>query len=290
MRFSVIVPTRNSADTLQMTLSSLRQQIYQPYELIIADGRSTDATRAIAAEFGAQIVDNLVIHAAGGRNRGAAVATGDWLAFTDSDCQLPPNWLDTAYKLVQADSALIALAGPLRALPPLNEIEKVAGDALLSGVLQFPTERLHLFERSLRGAFITANVFYRRDIFSVLGGFDERFANYAEDIDLFWRAIAVNPGLLLYEPQLYVEHRFPTTVCQLFWKWYQYGIASCHLQRRHLGRLRLDRAHYRRLAAAFADLATQPDKRPTNTARLAQIVGHLLGKYCGSALLGVVNL
>lgn len=290
MRFSVIVPTRNSAATLQMTLFSLRQQIYPAYEVIIADGLSTDATRAIATDFGVQIVDNPVIHAAGGRNRGAAFATGDWLAFTDSDCQLPPNWLDTANKLLQANSNFFAFAGPLRALPPLNEIEKVAGDALLSGVLQFPTKPQRLFERSLRGAFITANVFYRRDIFGSLDGFDERFANYAEDIDLFWRAIALYPGLLLYEPKLYVEHRFPTTVRQLFWKWYQYGIASCHLQRRHLGHLHLDPAPYSRLAATFADLATQPDKRSTNTARLAQIVGHLLGKYCGSALLGVVNL
>jgi GT2 family glycosyltransferase len=290
MRFSVVIPTRNSRKTLETTLVSLHQQTYSPYEVIVADGRSTDVTRQIASRFNVYVIDNPAIHAAGGRNRGAAVASGNWLAFTDSDCCTPPDWLSIAARLITENPDVVVLGGPLHALPPTNEIEQVAGDALLKGVLQYPHERQRVFMRSLRGAFIGASVFYRKDIFFALGGFDERFANFGEDIDLFWRAVAVFPGRLLYDPQLYVSQHFPATWSSLFRKWHQYGLASCHLQRCHLGRWRIDLTHYRRLGAALYALVTQLDQRRINLARVVQIVGHLFGKYCGSVRLGLVNL
>jgi len=290
MRFSIVIPTRNSEKTLETTLASLQQQTYPPYETIVADGRSIDATQKIASRFNARVVENSAIHAAGGRNRGAAVASGDWLAFIDSDCCAPPEWLSTANRLITENPDVVVLGGPFRALPPVNEIEQVAGDALIKGVLQCPQEQQRVFTRSLRGAFIGANVFYRKDVFFALGGFDERFANFGEDIDLFWRAVASFRGQLLYDPQLYVSQHFPATWSSLFWKWYQYGMASCYLQRYHLGRWRIDLMNYRRLGAAIYALVTQPDQRRTNLARLVQIIGHLLGKYWGSVRLGIVNL
>jgi glycosyltransferase involved in cell wall biosynthesis len=290
MRFSVVIPTRNSEKILETTLASLQQQTYSPHEIIVADGRSTDATRQIASHFNAFVVDNPAVHAAGGRNRGAVVASGDWLAFIDSDCWAPPDWLSTAARLITENPDVVVLGGLLRALPPVNEIEQVAGDALLKGVLQYPQEQQRISLRSLRGAFIGANVFYRKDVFFALGGFDERFANFGEDIDLFWRAVATFPGRLLYDPQLYVSQHFPATWSSLFRKWCQYGMASCYLQRYHLGRWRIDLTHYRRLGTAIYALVTQPDQRRINLARLVQIIGHLFGKYWGSVRLGVMNL
>jgi len=290
MHFSVVIPTRNSEKTLETTLASLQQQSYPPYELIVADGCSTDATRQIASRFNTYVVDNLAIHAAGGRNHGAAVASGDWLAFTDSDCCVPSTWLSIAAKLIMENPDVVILGGPLRALAPINEIEQVAGDALLKGVLQYPQEQQWISTRSLRGAFIGASLFCRRDIFYALGGFDERFANFGEDINFFLRAVSAFPGRLLYDSRLYVEQHFPATWSGLFLKWYQYGMASCYLQRYHLGRWRIDLAHYRRLIVAISDLATQGNRRRANLARVVQIIGHLCGKYCGSVRLGVVNL
>ncbi len=290
MRFSVVIPTRNSEETLEATLASLQEQTYPPYEVIVADGCSTDATRQIANRFNAYGVVNSAIHAAGGRNRGAAVASGDWLAFIDSDCYAPPTWLSTAVTLITENPDIVALGGSLRALPVMNEIEQVAADALLKGVLQYPQEQQRFFTRSLRSALIGGNVFYRRDIFFALGGFDERFGNFGEDIDLFWRTVAAFPGRILNDPQLYVSQHFPATWSSLFRKWYQYGMASCYLQRYHLGRWRIDLTHYHRLGVALYALVTQPDQRRTNLARVVQIIGHLCGKYCGSIRLRVVNL
>ena len=290
VRLSVIVPTRNSASTLGMTLDALFQQDLPPLEIIVADGRSTDASRDIAARYRARLVDNPALHAAGGRNRGAAIARGDWLAFVDSDCQPPPRWLATASDLISAEPDLVGIGGPVMPLPPRNQIEQVAGEALLAGVLRFPTLASRPEGRPLRGAFITANVFYRRDAFWSAGGFDERFANYGEDIDLFWRMLVHFPSRLQYEPRLVLEHRFPNSWGSLFTKWFQYGMASCYLQRYHLGRFHIDLAHYRRLGNALAAFVIQRDQRPRQAARAVQLFGHLVGKYVGSVRLRVVDL
>lgn len=290
MSYSVIVPTYNNEKTLPCLLESLQRQTLQPDEIIVADGRSSDATRQIAAAWGTKIVDNPIRHAAGGRNRGVQAARSPWLAFTDSDCILPPDWLEQADRQIQEDSSLVALGGPMRATPPVNEIERVASEAFLLGVMQFPAEPTSAIHRGLQGAFITANVFYRRDVFLTIGGFDEWFKNYAEDIDLFWRVLDLHSGRMLYHPDIRVFHSFPTTWKALYRKWRQYGLASCYLQRRHLGRFHFDGSHYQRLANALLDSVRGAEQHSVTLARIVQLTGHLHGKVVGSIRLRVVNL
>jgi len=290
MLFSVIIPTRNSAATLHNLLEDLQSQTYSPEQIIVADGQSTDGTIAIARKYNAEIVDNPARHAAGGRNRAAACAYGEWLAFTDSDCRLPNDWLERTRLEILKNRDLVAIAGPMLALPPRNEIEKIAGDAFLNGVMKFPAEQCWVKERQLHGAFITANVFYRRDIFMKVNGFDEWFENNAEDIDLFWRVLAQYPGKLLYNAYSPVYHCFPTTLRGLFRKWYGFGIASCRLQKRYMGPLHFDRSHYRRLTNSLWTWMRFPDQRSAAKVRVIQCVGHLGGKYCGSLKLRIVNI
>ena len=54
---SVVVPTRNRADYLQVTLASLSEQAGDvPYEVIVVDDGSTDASAALAERMGAEVV------------------------------------------------------------------------------------------------------------------------------------------------------------------------------------------------------------------------------------------
>ena len=84
MTVSVIIPTLNEEGCLAETLRSVRAQ--QPHQVIVADGGSTDDTRAAAAEA------DLLIEAPRGRarqmNAGAARAGGDVLLFLHADCSL----------------------------------------------------------------------------------------------------------------------------------------------------------------------------------------------------------
>ena len=83
-RVTIIIPTLNEATCIARTLETLRGQ--HPYEIIIADGGSTDGTLELAR--GA----DLVLAAPPGRavqmNSGAAVARGEHLLFLHADCRL----------------------------------------------------------------------------------------------------------------------------------------------------------------------------------------------------------
>ncbi len=87
MTVSIILPTWNEADGIAETIRSLRSQ--HPYEIIVVDGGSTDATVALAREA------DCVLTSEPGRarqmNLGAANARGDYLLFLHADCRLQPG-------------------------------------------------------------------------------------------------------------------------------------------------------------------------------------------------------
>ncbi len=95
-KISIITPTLNSGRTINEYLESLRNQKYAgEVELIIADGDSTDSTLALAKKYGARIIQNKLKTAEAGKAIGAKVATGEILAFVDSDNILPSqDWLE----------------------------------------------------------------------------------------------------------------------------------------------------------------------------------------------------
>jgi rSAM/selenodomain-associated transferase 2 len=92
MNFSVIIPTLNEESCLAATLCGLHE--HGPYEILVVDGGSADATCAIA-ETGASL-----LHSPRGRsaqmNHGAARASGDALLFLHADCRLEAGALIAA--------------------------------------------------------------------------------------------------------------------------------------------------------------------------------------------------
>lgn len=95
-KVSVVMPTLNSARTLEECLSSIAMQDYpkKRLELIIADGGSTDSTVSIAKKYRAKIVKNSLRTAEAGKAVGLRHASGELVAFIDSDNILPSrDWL-----------------------------------------------------------------------------------------------------------------------------------------------------------------------------------------------------
>jgi len=97
MKTSFVIPTLNSAKTLEACLSAIfAQQIPRAdYEVIIADAGSSDDTRAIATRMGVdQIVENPLKTGEAGKAAGIKASTGDVIALVDSDNILPDDtWL-----------------------------------------------------------------------------------------------------------------------------------------------------------------------------------------------------
>src|SRR5207247_2904335 len=93
-KVSSVVACYNGASTLKPCLESLTRLAYPNYEVILVDDGSTDSTPEIAKEFpGVRCIrqDNHGLSVA--RNTGIAAATGEIVAFTDSDCRADADWL-----------------------------------------------------------------------------------------------------------------------------------------------------------------------------------------------------
>ena len=90
---SVIIPTLNVERSLSTCLAALMEGLDAGLirELIVSDGGSDDATRFVAEEWGAQIVEG--DPSRGGQlRRGCAKASADWLLVLHADTQLEPGW------------------------------------------------------------------------------------------------------------------------------------------------------------------------------------------------------
>ncbi len=99
---SIIIPARNEAGNLPKLLASLTAVHYPgPLEIIVVDDNSVDETAVIAKSYGAKVVRLAGLpagwlgkpHAC---HRGAAVAQGEWLLFTDADTVHEPVGVATA--------------------------------------------------------------------------------------------------------------------------------------------------------------------------------------------------
>ena len=91
MKISIVIPAFNEAKLLPETLSRVRSACAafssagRDYEIIVCDNNSSDETGTIAAQAGARVVFEPINQIGRARNRGAEVATGEWLIFIDAD-------------------------------------------------------------------------------------------------------------------------------------------------------------------------------------------------------------
>lgn len=95
--FSIIIPTLNEEKFVGRLLGDIAKQSYTDYEIVLVDGSSTDATRAIARSFKDQCKISVKKvnkrNVSYQRNCGASVATGKYLIFLDADTHISKQFL-----------------------------------------------------------------------------------------------------------------------------------------------------------------------------------------------------
>jgi glycosyltransferase involved in cell wall biosynthesis len=156
---SVVVPARDEAAYLPDCLDALAtQRTDRACEVIVVDGDSDDATRQIARERGATVIEGDGEGIGRGRNRGADAAAGGWLLFVDADTVLAPEYVETMLAFAEregldAASARCRMAG-LRSLPIQATINR-------------------LFPRLRRPILPGFNLLVRRAVYDATGGFPD---------------------------------------------------------------------------------------------------------------------
>ncbi|HLP78913.1 MAG TPA: glycosyltransferase [Candidatus Paceibacterota bacterium] len=225
-RVSVVVASYNGERTLRSCLESLQRLNYPDYEVILVDDGSTDGTREIAAKFPnvcfVQHKRNFGLSAA--RNSGIATATGEIIAFTDSDCRADEDWL---YYLVGdlLDSEFAGIGGP-NLLPP--EDSPVA-----AAVMASPGGPAHVMLTDRQAEHIPGcNMAFYKWALEEIGGFDPIYTKAGDDVDVCWRLQQAGYRIG-FSPSGFVWHYRRSTVAAYLKQQRGYGEAEALLVRKH---------------------------------------------------------
>ena len=193
MKISVVIPTFNREKLLCRALDSVIAQSLQPVEIIVVDDGSTDSTGTVVKKNYREVVylfqSNRGVSSA--RNSGVKFASGDWLAFLDSD----DEWLPT--KLAKQARALSREQE--HRICHTNEIW-IRRDERVNPKRKHEKSGGWIYARCLPLCVISpSSVLIHRTVFENIGYFDEELPA-CEDYDFWLRICASYPVLYLPEP------------------------------------------------------------------------------------------
>jgi GT2 family glycosyltransferase len=202
VRVSIIIPVLNLAAVTRQCLDRLLDEapVGGRPELIVVDDGSRDETPRLLAAYGERI--RVVTHAtnqgyATACNDGAAIATGDDLVFLNNDTIPSAGWLDALVQYAESHPQAGAVGSKL--VYPDSTIQH-AGIAIDQDYqprhiyVGFPSNHPAV-NKSRRMQMVTGGcILITRQAFTAAGGFDTRFTNGFEDVDLCLRL-----GALGYE-------------------------------------------------------------------------------------------
>ncbi len=198
---SIVIPTKNESAAIEATLKNIKDGLKNiPYEIIVSDGGSTDATQAIAARYAKEVVvysGTMRQKISQGKNDGAKKASGEFLVFIDADVIVPsPDaFFRKALEDFARDPKLVALGSRIRVLPELERFS----DHFFRGFHNFFNAFMNNILRFGTGSGEFQMV--RADAFRKIGGFDEHIVA-SEDHDLFHRLAKI--GHTRYDTSLTV--------------------------------------------------------------------------------------
>lgn len=197
IRISVIIPALNERAVIGRCLEALSRNRLpkSDFEVIVVDNGSTDGTvetvRQFQAPYSLKIISVEGVHISALRNRGAAEARGEILAFLDADCLAPPEWLTNSLRVFEDRREGI-----------IGAHYQIPDDATWVGRIWCQDR---LTEKVGNVSYVPAgDLLIHRDRFFQVGGFDESIQTN-EDFEFCQRAHAAGLPVQAY-PELRVVH------------------------------------------------------------------------------------
>lgn len=223
---SVVVPVRNGASTIRQTLEGLAAQTYPgDLEVIVVDNGSTDGTREVVLRGSLDGLRVRVVQAparpgvAYARNAGWRAASGDFIAYCDSDDVPAPDWL----------SALAKAAGDADVVGGSLDLDSLNAAALRA---VYSHEGFPLADLPRPYGFLTyapsCNIGVWADVLAAVGGWNEAYDSGGEDADFSWR-VQLAGFRLQFVPQAVVRFRLRTSLAEIARQAYRDGATMPHL-------------------------------------------------------------
>jgi len=192
---TVVIVNWNGELFLNRCLSALLSQTVMPHEIILVDNASSDASLDIVRRYPSVRVlkMNKNLGFARGNNIAieAAAAESEWIALLNPDAYPDPRWLEAllsaahVYSVFTVFSSKLVKAADPSVLDGMGDAYHMSGRVWRMGhgepVAFFPEQVCEVFSPCAAAAL------YRRSALLTVGGFDEDFFCYVEDVDLGFR-------------------------------------------------------------------------------------------------------
>lgn len=240
LKYSLISPTFGRPEEVTEFLESLLQQKYSGFEVVLGDGTPSDTLRPILKKFEQNgVYDFKVVYreylpVSDARNEAAAQASGDYLIFLDSDCIIPPNYLNEI-DAVLAQQPLDLFGGPDAARDDFTDLQKAINYAMTATLTTggIRGKKKHVGTYHPRGF----NMGISQSAFTAVGGYSTNFV-CGEDVELSIRIIAAGyvSGFI---PKAYVYHKRRTTLTKFYRQVFRFGAARINLWKAHPAELKL---------------------------------------------------
>ncbi len=255
---SVIIPTFNHAKLLKRALESVVAQSFQDWEAIVVNNFSTDETIQVVQSFDDQRIKLINFKNSGiiaaSRNRGIESATGQFVAFLDSDDAWYPTKLQKCIDQA-TNGAQFVCHGELWINSNLSKREVMYG----------PAKNATYAKLLYRGNCIsTSATFIQTELLKSLGGFDESAEIVtAEDYDMWMRLAATKPKTAFIPEILGEFHRLADSASSAVMRNLasEKVVLTKHFAQRH-GKLLTKFRNRHRLAIAHYGAARQLSIQP----------------------------
>jgi GT2 family glycosyltransferase len=211
---SVIIVSWNSATYLPRCLDHLSRQTFQNFEVLLIDNGSSES----GLDELKQTYSTLDLHLerlasnqgfAVANNIGARLAQGSWLALLNADAFPKPDWLEKLLDAADRHREFSFFSSRQLQFAQQDILDGAGDEYHISGLAwrrfyNHPAQVYGLNEEEVFSACAAAAI-YKRDDFLQVGGFDESYFAYFEDVDLSFR-LRLNGGRCLYVPGAEVCH------------------------------------------------------------------------------------
>ena len=234
-KYSIIIPVYNRPQEVDDLLQSLTKQSFRDFEVLLIEDGSSIKSDVIFEKYSSvlniQYFYKLNAGPGPSRNFGFEKARGDYFVVFDSDCQIPPHYLESVEKILKTEK-LDAWGGPDRGHKNFTPLQQAMAYTMSS---IFTTGGIR-GGKSKDFQPRSFNMGISREVFMTTGGF--HFDRFAEDIELSIRLkkLGLRVGLI---PDAFVYHQRRSTLKEFFRQVANFGKGRVLVGRAHPGEIKL---------------------------------------------------
>lgn len=187
---SAIVPTYNASKTIKYVLDSIINQTHKNIEIIVVDDGSSDGTPELVTQYPhVKLITQKNQGASVARNRGVAEATGEYIAFLDSDDLWHPQKIELQLQIAK-EFPNFGIIGT-----DINKIKKIPSNKYKPSFEERFTilpqlQEINFYQYMVRTQVLPSAVLIRKVVFEAVGGFDPKWIS-GQDREL-WLRISYN--------------------------------------------------------------------------------------------------